>query len=271
MRLRNERGGSWLLLIAALAATASAEAPLPPTADEVVALVNARDDGETMVQTLSMRLVDRRGRVREREVRTYRRYEGPDRQSIVVFEAPKNLQGTAFLTWDYREAGRVDDQWLYLPAARKPRRISASARGSYFMGTDLTYEDVKNENRINASDYGFEMLGEAMIGDVRCWRIGASPRDENVANTLGYGRLELLVDAERAVVRRLEAWDVNDNPLKRVDFADVREVDGIWTPHEIRAIHHKTGHRTVLTSREVRYREALDGRLFQSRLMDRIR
>lgn len=241
-----------------------------PEAGSIVARVNARDDGGTMVHTIKMELIDRRGRTRERELRIFRRYEGEDRQSIVLFDQPRNLDGTAFLSFDYVATERSDDQWLYLPAARKSRRISASDRGNYFMGTDLTYEDIKNESKINQADYSFTTLGGCEIESRPCWRVEATPKTAEIASELGYGRLELWIDAEHALLRRFESFDVNGNPLKRVEFSDIRDVDGILTPHEIRALSHKSGHQTVLTSLDVKYREEIDSSWFHSLMLDRI-
>ena len=256
-----------LLLAPALAANATSSEQDAPSGLEIVRKVNARDDGETLVQSLTMTLTDKRGHVRTREITTYRRNLGSDRQSLVRFVEPRSLQGTAFLTFDYPED--EDDQWLYLPAARKSRRISAADRGRYFMGTDLTYEDIKNENRINAADYRFETVGVEDVAGRSCWRIGATPHSDALARSLGYGRLELFVDREDFVVRRFDSWDTGGNPLKQVRFDDFREVDGILTPHSIEVENHKSGHRTQLQSQEVRYRTDLDEQIFNPRAIDR--
>ncbi|MDJ0789911.1 MAG: outer membrane lipoprotein-sorting protein [Myxococcota bacterium] len=258
-----------LLFTPAVVATAASLDPAPPPGIEIVEKVNARDDGETLVQSIAMTLTDKRGRVRTREIRTYRRRVGPDRQSLVAFESPRSLRGTAFLTFDYPEG--EDDQWLYLPAARKSRRISAADRGRYFMGTDLTYEDIKNENRINASDYRFETVGIENVSDRPCWRVSAKPRSDDLARALGYGRLELLVDREQYVVRRFDSWDIGGNPLKQVRFEDFRSVDGILTPHRIEATNHKSGHQTRLQSHEVQYRTEIDEEIFSPWAMNRAR
>ena len=122
-----------------------------PSADDIIAQVNARDDGEQVTRTLRMELIDRRGKSRVRETMGYRRYYGEEKRTVIFYQSPTNVKGTGFLTYDYPEADKDDDQWLYLPALRKVRRISAADRGDYFLGTDFTYEDIKKESEHSCS------------------------------------------------------------------------------------------------------------------------
>ena len=65
----------------------------------------------------------------------------------MFFTYPGDVKGTGFLTWDYDQAGKEDDKWLYLPAMKKTRRISgSSSKTDYFMGTDFTYDDMGDRN-----------------------------------------------------------------------------------------------------------------------------
>src|SRR5690606_14175570 len=111
------------------------------------------------VQSLRMVLTDRSGAQRIRDTRVFREEFEDDKRTAIFFTGPKRLQGTGFLTWDYDDPARADDQWLYLPAARRVRRISASDRGDYFLGTDFTYEDVKKQTKLALEDYDFKALG----------------------------------------------------------------------------------------------------------------
>ena len=73
------------------------------------------------------------------------------------------MRGTGFLTYDYADVSVDDDQWLYLPALRKVRRISASDRGDFFLGTDFTYEDIKKEQKVEINDYAFQAKGSENV------------------------------------------------------------------------------------------------------------
>lgn len=261
----------WIAALALAAGGAAGPAPAdaPPSGREIAERVNARPEGDTLERTIRMELVDRHGSVRVRETRTFRENVGDERRSVLFFESPKNIRGTAFLTHDHIAPGREDDQWLYLPAARKVRRISAADRGDYFLGTDLTYDDMKNEGRLSLSDYRFQNLGREDVDGRHCWKLEGTPVSKAVADELGYGRVQLWVDPDLWMVVRSEIWDVNGNPLKTVRFGDIQQVDGIWTPFEITAVNHKTGHETVLRASDVHYRAKLDDRLFTASALRR--
>ncbi|MCZ6643693.1 MAG: MMPL family transporter, partial [Gammaproteobacteria bacterium] len=92
--------------------------------EQVMQAVNARDEGERVSRDLRIELTDRRGKIRLQETRGFRRYFGEEKRTVIFYRAPANIRDTAFLTYDYPDAEVDDDQWLYLPALRKVRRIS---------------------------------------------------------------------------------------------------------------------------------------------------
>jgi hypothetical protein len=214
--------------------------------DEIARRINARDDGETLTRRVVMELVERDGTARTRTTRSYRRRFGADSRSVLFFDEPASLAGTALLTWDYGDPSRDDDQWLYLPALRKSRRVALSDRGRAFLGTDLSYEDMKKETRVSLEDYRFESVGEEIVDEQRCLVVEAVPVSEAVARELGYGRLRIRVDAALWIPRWIEYWTPEGTPLKSVRLRDVEAKDGIWSPRRIEAENHQTGHRTTL-------------------------
>jgi len=263
-RARALRAAGAVLLGCALAAAPAARAQdgAWPDGEEIARRVNEREDGRAVARILHMELVDKGGTVRTRTTRSFRRDVGDQRRSVLFFEAPANLKGTALLTWDERDPARDDVQWLYLPGLRKTRRVAMSERGRAFLGTDLTFEDMKNETRLAIADYRWQTTGEEVVDGARCWVVEATPVDERTARELGYGRVLLRIDAERWLPRLGEYWDPRGAPLKRVWLGDVREVQGIWTPHRIEAENLQTGHRTRLEFRDVEYEAELPDDLF---------
>jgi hypothetical protein len=233
-----------------------------PDGDEVARRVNAREDGHAVARTLVMELIERGGAARTRVTRSFRRDFADERRSVLFFQSPANLKGTALLTWDDPDPARDDAQWLYLPGLRKSRRVAMSERGRAFLGTDFTFEDMKNETRLSRADYRWRTVGEEEVDGARCLVVEALPVDERTARELGYGRILLRVDAERWLPRLGEYWDPRGQPLKIVRLGDVRAVQGIWTPHRFEAENLKTGHRTRLEFRDVDYAPELPEDLF---------
>ena len=114
------------------------------TAREIMQQVYDRDDGNNAITEMEMVLVDKNGNKRVRNVKSFRRdagKDGEDTQSIMFFVTPADVKDTGFLTYDYDDDAKDDDQWLYLPALKKTKRIASSDKSSSFMGTDFTYSD----------------------------------------------------------------------------------------------------------------------------------
>jgi len=87
-----------------------------PDGDEIARRINARDEGVAVARNLTMQMTDRRGKTRTRETRGFRKYYGSDKRTVIFYLKPRNVKDTAFLTWDYADTNKDDDQWLYLPA-----------------------------------------------------------------------------------------------------------------------------------------------------------
>lgn len=182
------------------------------------------------------------------------------------------MKGTAFLTFDYADSGKDDDQWLYLPALRKVRRISASDRGDYFLGTDFTYEDIMLEGKLERSDYDFSVVREERLeldnGDTyNAVLMRSSPKSEAVAQELGYGRTEFWVDTSTWLIVKANYWDTKDKLLKTMVMSDIREIDGILTRHRLAIDNHKTGHHTTFEFSEVDYQTPVNDKMFTQRAM----
>ena len=245
------------------------EVPGLPSGDDIIAAVNARDDGAQVTRSLTMELIDRRGKSRVRETKAYRRYYGDEKRTVLFYQSPTNVKGTGFLTYDYPDANTDDDQWLYLPALRKVRRISASDRGDYFLGTDLSYEDIKKESRVAAEDYTFVTLGTEEVDGYLTYVVEGVPVDSETAEELGYGRVQWRIDPEIWMSRKTEMWDVNGNALKTVRNQNIEDVQGIWTTMRLTAVNHKTGHSTVFTFADVDYQTPVDDSMFEQRALRR--
>jgi len=244
-----------------------------PTGLEVAQRINDRDEGLAVSRNLKMEMIDRRGKKRVRETRGFRKYfpgkNGDEKRTVIFYLAPKNVKDTAFMTYDYPQADTDDDQWLYLPAMRKVRRISASDRGDYFLGTDFTYEDIKKESKVTIEDYNRKTLREDHIDGHRVFVIEATPVNDGVARELGYSKVVQWVDAGIWIVRKSEFWGPRNKPLKTIHSTEIRQVQGIWTIHRMEVINHKTKHKTNFIFSDVDYESPVKDALFTKRTLRR--
>ncbi|WP_237134781.1 outer membrane lipoprotein-sorting protein [Pseudohongiella sp. O18] len=244
-------------------------ADLDASARGIIEAVNAREDGNHVTRDATFELTDRRGITRVEKTTGYRKYFGDEKRTVIFYTEPSNVRGTGFLTWDYPDAGTEDDQWLYLPALGKVRRISASDRGDYFLGTDLTYDEIKKENKIEIDDYHYTIVGDTVIDGVPVTEIEAVPINEAVARELGYSRIVLSVDREIQMSRHSEYWDVNGNHLKTIHNAGIEQIDGIWTVTEVTVVNHKTNHKTRLLFENIDYQTDVPDRIFNQQMLER--
>ncbi len=235
---------------------------------EIVDQVNARDDGEVLTRDMKITMKDDRGKTRVQNTHTYRRYYGEEKRAVIFYTDPANVKDTGFLTYDYPEADKEDDQWLYLPALRRVRRISSSNRGDYYLGTDLTYEDIKLDTRLSG-EMNWERVGEADVNGVHCLIVEGTPKAPEIAEELGYSKYQAWVDPLIWMARRTTAWDTNGNHLKTVSWEDFIEVDGIWAVERMFTENHKTGHTTLMEFSNIDFTTPIDDDKFTERALKR--
>jgi predicted RND superfamily exporter protein len=256
-----------VLFFTTLMNTSEAVAGELPSGDSIVEQINQQEDGEFVSQRLKMTLIDRRGNERTRETIGYRKYFGDEKRTILFYTSPANVKGTSFLTYDYPDKAKDDDQWLYLPALRKVRRISAADRGDYFLGTDFTYDDIKNERKIDAEDYYFKTVKSDDVNGIKSYMVEAIPRSDSIAEELGYSRLVFWVRSDIWMIESTDYFDLKGKPLKSFKAEEIREIDGIWTRHKLTVSNFKTGHTSIFSVRDVDYRSNTKDSLFTNRAM----
>jgi len=240
----------------------SSAAAEPPTARQIMARVHARPEGDHSVRELRMHLRDARGNLRLRVLRSLRRKDGANRQSLLFFLSPAEVRGTAFLSHELASTERDADQWLYLPALRRVKRIAATDKSARFMGSDLSYSDL---TRRDPDAYHHRLLGEGTLRGARVWRIEATPRSTQELEATGYTRSLLFVRADNHFVVRSVHWLRENGRRKYVDVLALQEIEGIWVAtrmHVATRQGDETLHETLLTTSQVDYRQPLGAEHF---------
>jgi len=238
-----------------------------PSGLEIMQRVDARDDGDDLMQQMKQRLIDRRGDVREREMASFRKDYGKDSKSITYFLEPSNVRDTALLTWDYDGVEKDDDQWLYLPALKKVRRISASDRGDYFMGTDFTFEDIKQVPELE--DYNWSLIGSDMLDGHDVWIVEGKPKTDELKKNLGYSNTRYFIRKDINMYVRVDFWDHKGQELKHLVSEEITQIDGIWTAMRAVMTNVQSNHRTELEFSGHRYNTGLSDSKFSERMLKR--
>ena len=231
--------------------------------------VDARDDGDKRISSMKMILIDKRGKQRVRSTISYGRDQGEDTQSIIFFKSPADVEGTGFLTYDYDDESKDDDQWLYLPALKKTKRIAASDKSGSFMGSDFNYSDMTKRN---LSEYDFTFKKEMEVNGDKVWVIESMPRSQKTIDETGYQKSLSFVRQDNYVVIRGISWEKDGGKLKYFDIQKLEKIDGIWTPLEM-SMTTKQGkqtlHKTILQFEDVKYNQAMDESMFTTRRLEK--
>ena len=161
---------------------------------------------------------------------------------VVKFQSPAEIKGVAALT--HENPGSSDDNWLYLPASKRVRRISGANNTASFQGTEFTYEDLSN---LDPSEYEWRFLERTEIerdGEtVPVFKLDAKP---TYADT-GYSHIQVYYHATQWRQERIEYYDKAGQLLKTRDSTDWKLTHGrFWRSYQLEMTNHQTGKRTSL-------------------------
>ncbi len=184
-------------------------------------------------------------------------------KSLFVFDEPRDVQGTAFLIHAHRED--ADDQWLFLPALRRVKRISSANRSGSFMGSEFAYEDLTPQE---VEKFTYEHLRDEPCGDSTCTVTERFPVDTKS----GYSRQVVWRDQTELRVRQVEYYDRKDAHLKTLTMDNYAQfLDRYWRPGEMTMVNHLTGKSTVLTWTDYQFQTDLEDGDFSQTALRRAR
>ena len=226
---------------------------------------SARNDGfGDFTAALTMLLRDRKGRETRRQMRLkVLEVAGDGDKSLFVFDEPRDVRGTALL--NHGHINTDDDQWLYLPALKRVKRINSSSRSGAFMGSEFTYEDMSTQE---VEEYTYKYLRDEPCGELACTVTEQAPLDEKS----GYSRKVVWQDKVELRTWKVDLYDRRNSHLKTLTFAGYRQyLDRFWRAGEMTMVNHLTGKSTVLEWTDFRFRTNLDDGEFTQTALRRVR
>lgn len=215
---------------------------------------------------LTMVLEDRKGKTRARRLRistleVIEEKEGD--KSLVIFDEPRDIKGTALLS--YAHILDPDDQWLYLPALKRVKRISSINKSGSFVGSEFAYEDITAQE---FGKYSYKWLRDEPCGDLECFVVERRPLYENS----GYSRLLTWYDKAEYRVQRVDFYDRKEKYLKTLTLAGYRQYQGkFWRAHELIMDNYKTGKKTRLQYERYEFQTGLTNADFNQGNLKRVR
>ena len=256
---------SWagLLVLVTLWGASAVEAL---TAKEIMERTETWNKPDDETGSLTIVLINNRGKERQRKVMRYVQTDANKKdKSFLEFSKPADVKGTRFLTHEH--VGRDDDRWLYLPALRKIRRITASNNTDNFMGTDLTFEDTRSEH---LDSHAYTLLREEKLGDRDAYLIEAVPSTAQEKKESGYSKRHIWVDKLTFLVMQRQFWNKKGEHIKTSTRSELKQLaPDIWAYDRIDVEHLKRKHRSVFVFEDRKINTGLKDSLFSQRSLTR--
>ncbi len=216
------------------------------TADMVMILKNKNGDTST-----------RYIRIRNLEVK------GDGDKSLSIFDEPNDVKGTAMLT--YSHGLDPDDQWLYLPALKRVKRINSRNKSGPFMGSTFAFEDLSSQE---VEKYSYRLIGEESCGDWQCFVIERIPAYKHS----GYTKQVTWIDKEGYRVVKVEYYDRKKALLKTLTSSNFEQYLGhYWRPGVMDMLNHQKGKSTRLEWKNYQFQTGLKDRDFRSQALKRLK
>jgi len=232
---------------------------------EIAKTMKSRESGfDNYKAEMKMVLVDSGGKETVRLLRVKTREKlGDGNQSIAVFDKPADLKGTAFLS--YTHINKDDDQWLYLPALKRVKRIAVRNKTSPFMGSEFSYEDLASTE---VKKYTYQYVGEDNINDQPSFVIERFPNDPYS----GYSKHKVWVEKERYIPLKIEYFDLKNNLRKTLLNTHYKlHLDRFWRAHEMHMQNHISKKSSVLHWNQFKFRQPMSEVDFDPKRLKRIR
>ena len=231
------------------------------TGKQIIEKVYNRPAGDDQTSDLSMTLINRGGSQRVRKITQFTKDMGDVEKSIMFFLSPADVKNTSFMSWAY-DSDQSDDQWIYLPALKKTKRISSDSKSDYFMGSDFTYDDLGDRK---LEDDSHKLLREETLDGKECYVVESIPVDEDYM----YSKTLVWVNKANFIGVKKEFYDEDEDLLKILSIKEVKKMSDIWviTNSEMKNV--QKNHKTIIALSNVQINTGLSAAKFSERMMTR--
>lgn len=232
---------------------------------EIATERKARDEGwGDSVATMQMILKNAQGESSTRKMRLKSFEIAADGdKGLTIFDQPRDVKGTAFL--NHSHSVEADDQWLYLPALKRVKRISSRNKSGPFMGSEFAYEDLSS---FELEKYTFNYLGDKPLDGVEAFLLEQIPTDKNS----GYTKQLVWLDKQHYRPVKVEFYDRKGALLKTLKFNDYQQyLNQYWRAHTMAMVNHQTGKSTTLTTSELAFQTGLSEKDFEKNVLKRVK
>lgn len=232
---------------------------------QIAQAVDVRDKGYAdSVANVRMDLTNAAGESVSRDLTIYNlEVDNDGDKSITLFNSPQDVKGTALLTWSH--ALEADEQWLFLPALKRVKRISSKNKSGPFMGSEFAFEDLASQE---LDKYRYEYVGSEPFNGVDTFVLKRYPQYENS----GYSYQVSWIDQSTLNILKTDYYDRSERHLKTLLQEDYRNYTGqIWRSHLMTMINHQSGKKTTLTWGQYQFGNGLTDSWFNQNRLKNLR
>jgi outer membrane lipoprotein-sorting protein len=233
-------------------------------AQDAVSIMNAarnRINSDTISTRSRMVITAKDGSTSDRLIDQYSKDDANgNSRTVIVFQRPANVAGTRFLTIDNSSGN--SDQWIFLPALGKVRRIATSESGGSFMGTDFSYDDISIADRDVSLDV-HTLLREENLNGTACYVIQSVPKAANQ-----YSKTISWIGKQNSFIYKSELYDRRGNLVKLLEMSDYREVQGQLTPMQIKISTVAAGTSTTIFMDIIKYNDPIPESVFTTQFLE---
>ncbi len=232
---------------------------------QIITEVDKRDTGfgDTKA-SMTMRLFNKHGNETSRSIK-FKTLEviGDGDKSLIIFNSPRDIKGTAFLSFTH--ALVPDEQWLYLPALKRVKRISSSNKSGPFLGSEYAFEDLTS---FEVAKYSYRYIGDEVIDGKDCFLLELKPKYEYS----GYTKERVWIEKNNYIALQIEYYDRKNSLLKTQKFKDYQQhLNQYWRANKQEIINHQNGKRTELIWENYEFGLGLTDRDFDKNTLKRAR
>jgi outer membrane lipoprotein-sorting protein len=256
---------SSLLLIPALTNAETEEDINTKKGLAIAVEADKRDTGFTdFTANMVMELRNKQGDVSTRTIRLKTlEVIGDGDKSMSIFDEPADVKGTAFLTFSH--AVKPDEQWLYLPALKRVKRINSKNKSGPFMGSEFAYEDLASQE---IEKYTYKYIRDEKLNGIDYFIVERYPAYQHS----GYTRQLAWVNKDKYVAEKIEFYDRKNTLLKTLINSGYQQyLDQYWRPDKMSMENHQTGKSTLLTWQDYKFKTGLDDKDFSRNSLKRAR
>lgn len=208
-----------------------------------------------------MTLINASGQKRKRKMEMIVLEKDGGDKSLMTFISPADVKGTKFL--NYEHVKKDDDQWLYLPALKRIKRIASKNKSGSFMGSEFSYEDLSS---FDVNKYTYK--GEAKIVKLDGKDMYMGERHPTTENS-GYTKQVSWVDTKNFLIMKVEYYDRKHELLKTAYFSDYKKISGVWRIGKMLMVNHQNDKQTTLSWENQSIKNGLKEKNFHKRVLKR--